>query len=160
MKREFPLSRRYFQADPHIAAATYRDDGTIASGDLAAIDSDGYVTLHGRVGDLIALPNGEKVSPVDVESAYADIDGVSDLVVCAGGPGRRLAAVVTLNDGATIENVRGALDARASTLAESYRLGNLVPSDTSPRVQPEFLTANLKLSRVAVQRFVDARLHS
>ena len=44
------------------------------------------MTLHGRVGDLIALPNGE-VSPVDVESAYADIDGVSDIVVCAGGPG-------------------------------------------------------------------------
>ncbi|MDQ1743727.1 MAG: hypothetical protein QOE23_2066 [Pseudonocardiales bacterium] len=160
VKREFPLSRRYFQADAHIAEATYRDDGTIASGDLAAIDSDGYVTLHGRVGDLVALPNGEKVSPVDVESAYADIDGVSDIVVCAGGPGRRLAAVVTLDDGSTIENVRAALDARASTLADSYRLGNLVPSDTSPRVQPEFLTANLKLSRVAVQRFVDAHLHS
>ncbi len=58
-------------------------DGWFHTGDIARIDDQGYVFITGRIKDIIALANGEKVSPADMEIAIS-MDGLIEQVLVIG----------------------------------------------------------------------------
>jgi len=45
-------------------------DGWFHTGDLGKFDEDGFLWLHGRKKDMIALPDGLKVYPEDIENVF------------------------------------------------------------------------------------------
>ncbi|HUQ41149.1 MAG TPA: AMP-binding protein [Candidatus Limnocylindrales bacterium] len=47
------------------------EGGWFHTGDLGTIDADGFLWLHGRKKDMIALPDGLKVYPEDIENVLA-----------------------------------------------------------------------------------------
>lgn len=47
-------------------------DGWLATGDQAKSDSDGFLSITGRLKDVLVLANGEKVPPADMEAAIAE----------------------------------------------------------------------------------------
>ncbi len=49
--------------------AIFTEDGWLNTGDVARIDSDGRITITGRIKEIIVLSNGEKVPPSDMEAA-------------------------------------------------------------------------------------------
>lgn len=61
-------------------------DGWLLTGDLATVDEDGFFTIVDRKKDVVVLPNGHNVYPVEVEEvlrrhpavAQAAVIGVSD----------------------------------------------------------------------------------
>ena len=63
----------YFD-DPEATAAALRD-GWFHTGDLGALDADGYLSIVGRLQDVIRT-GGESVSPAEVEAALAGAPGV------------------------------------------------------------------------------------
>ena len=73
---------------PWIASGYYRgeggsvldDDGFLPTGDVATIDSDGYLQLVDRAKDVIKS-GGEWISSIDVENAAASHPGVSEAAV-------------------------------------------------------------------------------
>ncbi|PCR90905.1 acetate--CoA ligase [Natrinema ejinorense] len=50
------------------------------SGDTARIDDDGYITVLGRVDDVINV-SGHRLGTMEIESAIADVDGVAEAAV-------------------------------------------------------------------------------
>ncbi|WP_231583036.1 class I adenylate-forming enzyme family protein [Actinobaculum suis] len=76
-------------------------DGWFRSGDLAVIDRDGFISLHGRVTSTIKS-GGETIYPEEVEDVLRQYPGVAEAVVC-GVPdalwGERVAAAVKMNTG-------------------------------------------------------------
>lgn len=58
-------------------------EGWFDTGDLAAIDSDGYIQLMGRESDVINV-EGSKVIPCEVEEVIAALPGVHEVKVYAG----------------------------------------------------------------------------
>jgi long-chain acyl-CoA synthetase len=46
-------------------------DGWLHTGDKAAIDKQGFVTITGRLKDIIVLPSGKNVNPVEIEEKIA-----------------------------------------------------------------------------------------
>src|SRR5262245_7817908 len=68
----------YFD-DPEATAKALRD-GWYHSGDLGALDADGYLSIVGRLADVIRS-GGESVAPAEVEAALADAPGVQELAV-------------------------------------------------------------------------------
>lgn len=56
--------------------------GWIASGDLARMDADGFVTLVGRKKEMI-IRGGENLSPVEIENYLREHEAVADVAVIA-----------------------------------------------------------------------------
>ena len=60
-------------------------DGWFHTGDIGRIDSQGYIFFGGREKNLIVLPNGENVSPEQLEQLLYRVDGVEDALVSQDG---------------------------------------------------------------------------
>lgn len=63
--------------DPRDNEAAY-EDGWFKTGDLVRMDEDGFLYIIGRIKEVIVLPNGENVSPAEVESQFNELDFVQD----------------------------------------------------------------------------------
>ena len=72
------LLQGYFQDDERSAAAF--EGGWFHSGDLATIDSDGYITVVDRKKDMIKT-GGENVASREVEETIFRVSGVSEVAV-------------------------------------------------------------------------------
>jgi acyl-CoA synthetase (AMP-forming)/AMP-acid ligase II len=66
--------------DDAAATEAVMHDGWYATGDLAELDRDGFVTIVGRVGEVIRT-GGETVAPFEVERVLADHPAVADIAV-------------------------------------------------------------------------------
>src|SRR2546428_7164934 len=64
------IFRGYWENEEATRAAIDRD-GWFHTGDLGKFDADGFLWLHGRKKDMIALPDGLKVYPEDIENILA-----------------------------------------------------------------------------------------
>jgi long-subunit acyl-CoA synthetase (AMP-forming)/alkylation response protein AidB-like acyl-CoA dehydrogenase len=59
----------------------------LETGDLATLDEAGHLRITGRLKDVIVLPNGQKIPPVEIERAIAEDEAVAQ--VCVVGDGHR-----------------------------------------------------------------------
>jgi acyl-CoA synthetase (AMP-forming)/AMP-acid ligase II len=79
-------------------------DGWFRTGDQGVMDADGYISITGRLKEIINR-GGEKVSPREVDEILMDHPAVAQ-VVCFGMPhpklGEEVAACVVLREGQTV----------------------------------------------------------
>ncbi|MFR0357502.1 long-chain fatty acid--CoA ligase [Streptomyces sediminimaris] len=88
----------YFRVD---GDGGFTDDGWLRTGDLATIDTDGYLRLVDRIKDLIKS-GGEWISSVELEAALASHPDVAEVAVIARPDPRwteRPVAYVVLREG-------------------------------------------------------------
>ena len=94
-----PNVMRGYRNNPQANAAAFVD-GWFRTGDIGAIDSDGYLALTGRIKDLINR-GGEKISPAEIEAVLLQDPAVAEAAVF-GVPdpkyGEEVAAAVVLRD--------------------------------------------------------------
>ena len=90
---------------PDLADTEFTPDGWFRTGDIGAIDSDGYVRIIGRAKDLV-ISGGLNVYPKEVEDVVDAIDGVLESAVI-GLPdpdlGESVVAVVVAEPGRTLD---------------------------------------------------------
>jgi long-chain acyl-CoA synthetase len=84
-----------YHEDPGATAAALRD-GWLHTGDLGALDSDGYLAITGRAKDLIVTSSGKNVSPANVENALRQSPWIAQAFV-HGDRRPYLVALVTLD---------------------------------------------------------------
>ena len=92
-----------YHGHPRETAEVLRD-GWFATGDLGSVDADGYLTIVGRLKDMIIV-SGFNVYPREVEDAltsHPDIVEAAVLGVPDDRTGERVQAVVVLRPGATL----------------------------------------------------------
>ena len=57
------------------------EDGWLKTGDLGYVDEDGFVFLTGRKKNLIITPNGENVSPEEIENKLSEDRLVQEILI-------------------------------------------------------------------------------
>jgi len=80
-------------------------DGWFRTGDQGVMDKYGYLTITGRLKEIINR-GGEKISPREVDDVLMDHDGIQQVVTFAmphKSLGEEVAAAVVLRDGATAD---------------------------------------------------------
>jgi long-chain acyl-CoA synthetase len=82
--------------NPDATRAILGPDGWLNSGDTARIDERGHVYITGRLKEIIVLSNGEKVPPVDMETAIMR-DSLFEQVMLLGEGKPFLSVVAVLN---------------------------------------------------------------
>ena len=85
-----------YYGQPGATAELINEDGWMSTGDLGAIDADGYVSITGRKKDLIINAAGKNISPSEIESRLGMEPLIGQAVVV--GDGRKyLVALLTLD---------------------------------------------------------------
>ncbi len=90
--------------EPQMTAEAIDTDGWMHTGDLAVMDDDGYVSIVGRIKDMI-IRGGENIYPREVEEflyTHPDIVDVQVIGVPDQKYGEELVAWVRLREGATM----------------------------------------------------------
>ena len=110
-----------YESNPTANAEGFRD-GWFRTGDQGTKDGDGYLTITGRLKEIINR-GGEKVSPREVDEILMDHPAVAQ-VVCFGMPhpklGEEVAAVVVLKPGGAATDRE--LQAFVATRAADYKV--------------------------------------
>ncbi|MDX2646906.1 AMP-dependent synthetase/ligase [Streptomyces sp. PA03-1a] len=168
------------------ATAEVLHDGWLATGDLGALDEDGYLTITGRKKEILVTSGGKSVSPVILEDRVRSHPLVSQCVV-VGNDRPFIGALITLDpegvghwltmrakpqlpiaklihDADLETEIRRAVVA-ANTLvsqAESIRTFRILAGQFSE--EGGLLTPSLKLKRRAIEkaytREIDALYHA
>ncbi|MDD3311074.1 AMP-binding protein [Pseudodesulfovibrio sp.] len=84
--RGYNVMKGYYN-NPEATAKAIDADGWLHSGDLGVMADDGYLTITGRLKDMI-IRGGENVYPREIEEFLYHMDGVRDVQV-AGVPSRK-----------------------------------------------------------------------
>jgi long-chain acyl-CoA synthetase len=135
------------------ATAEVLRDGWYHTGDLGTLDGEGFLTLHGRKRDMLALADGTKVYPEDVENALALDPRVGDSAVIglenADGD-LQVHAVLLLKDASAAADVVAAANARLGA-HQQVRGFSVWPDEDFPR------TPTLKVKKADLVAWVHAQ---
>lgn len=127
--------------DGSLDADAFDTNGYFRTGDLGVIDGDGYVTITGRLKDII-IRNGENISAKEVEDLLFTNPDIADVAVF-GVPdertGERVAAAIVAAGGAapTVESIADFLrdkGLRTQALPERVDLLDALPRSPAGKV--------------------------
>ena len=76
--------------------AAIDEEGWLHSGDQGVIDEDGFVTITGRLKELIVTAGGENVSPVPIENKIMELCPVIANCVVVGDKRKFLSCLISL----------------------------------------------------------------
>jgi len=98
--RGYNVMKGYYN-NPDATAQAIDPDGWMHSGDLGTMDEDGYLSITGRLKDMI-IRGGENVYPREIEEFLYRMEGIKDVQV-VGVPSRKygeeVGAFVILKEG-------------------------------------------------------------
>jgi long-chain acyl-CoA synthetase len=148
--------------DPGATAEVLREDGWLRSGDVGAIDEEGFVTITDRKKDIIVTAGGKNVAPQNIENALKTSPLVSQALV-VGDRRPYVTALITLDpdearkaDGELEALVRETVDGVNAGLSryEQVKRFAILPRDFS--ADEGEVTPTLKLKRrVCEEHFAD-----
>lgn len=140
-------------------------DGYLATGDLATIDGDGFITLIGRKSEIFKTSTGRRIAPAGIESGLQQIPQIEHAVVFGAGRARPVALLV-VSEGqwqAAQQNSFSALRAQVAAVSEQMaayqRPAGLIFSAQALTIDAGELTTNLKLRRQVIEAKHRAVLH-
>ena len=122
-------------ADPDRTAAAFDGDGWLRQGDLGVLDADGYLTIVGRVKEIV-IRGGLNIAPREIEELTLQHAAVAEVAV-VGVPhprlGEQACAFVVLREGTTLELPELVAFLKAHGLATFKLPERLVVVDALPR---------------------------
>jgi acyl-CoA synthetase (AMP-forming)/AMP-acid ligase II len=124
--------------NPEANATSFRD-GWFRTGDLGSLSEDGYLTLEGRIKEMINR-GGEKISPLEVEDALLRHPSVAEAVVYAREDpkyGEQVAAAVVAASPVTADELQAHCAASLASfkVPASIALLDAIPKGPTGKVQ-------------------------
>ena len=159
--------------NPEKTAETYTADGWLRTGDMGRID-DGYVTITGRLKDIIITAGGKNITPAEIESRLKFSHYISDAVVI--GDKRKYLTCLIMIDQENVEKfaqdrkvpfsdfaslcraqpvqdlIRAEVDAVNREFARVEQIKDFRLIDVLLTAEDEELTATMKLRRSFVEK--------
>ena len=144
-----PVIMRGYRGQPEKTAETIDADGWLATGDIAKIDAEGFVTIVDRKKELIINEAGKNMSPTNIENAMKAASSLIGQAVAIGDNRRYISALIVLDPDAA------AVRAKALGIPEADMAALAARSEIREEVAQAIKQGNTKLSKVEqIKRFV------
>jgi len=138
--RGYSVMKGYYKM-PEATAKAIDADGWLHSGDLGVLDADGYLSITGRLKDMI-IRSGENIYPREIEEYLFKLEGIADVQV-VGVPhrkyGEEVGAFIKLKQGASVteEDVKDFCRGRISRykIPRHVAFVNTYPMTASGKIQ-------------------------
>ncbi|GAB4269274.1 MAG: AMP-dependent synthetase/ligase [Pararhodobacter sp.] len=159
---------------PDKTAEAFTDDGWMRTGDVGRIDNEGFVTITGRIKDIIITAGGKNITPAEIESRLKFSHYISDAVVI--GDKRKYLTCLIMIDQENVEKfaqdnkvpfsdfrslcrapevvdlIRREVDAVNRDFARVEQIKDFRLIDVLLTAEDEELTATMKLKRSTVEK--------
>ncbi len=86
-----------YHNNPEETAKTLTSDGWLRTGDKGSIDSDGFLTITGRIKDLFKTSGGKYIAPSAIESKFKALCPYASQFVVFGDEKNFVVALITLD---------------------------------------------------------------
>ena len=123
------------------------------TGDIGALDSEGYLTLQGRVRDFVALLSGKKIFVRPIEDRLGLIHGVGHCIAVGDGQ-KHLSAILFAHPDVAFNSLderaahfRKAIAEINQELGSEERIRKFLVVAEQPSIENQCLTETLKLRR-------------
>ena len=155
-------------------AETFTDDGWLRTGDVGRIDDTGYVTITGRLKDIIITAGGKNITPAEIESRLKFSHYISDAMII--GDRRKFLTALIMIDQENVEKyaqdlkvpfsnfaslcaakeVKALIDAEVKAVNKEFARVEQIKDfrliDVLLTAEDEELTATMKLKRSYVEK--------
>lgn len=87
-----------YQRMPEATVATFTADGWLRTGDMGAIDPDGFLTITGRIKDLFKTTGGKYIAPSAIEAKFMSLCPYASRFLVFGEARNYCVALITLDE--------------------------------------------------------------
>ncbi|MFI5171129.1 MAG: AMP-binding protein [Chitinophagales bacterium] len=153
-----PALMKGYYKEEDLTKAAFTDDGFFRTGDKGAVDSEGFLTITGRVKELFKTSKGKYVSPMPIEMKFAGNTDIGQVLV-VGYTLPQPIALITLSElgrkksNEEIETgLKKTLKEINTTLDSFEKLEKIVVIKHEWTIQNNLLTPSFKVKRNEVEK--------
>ncbi len=165
---------KQYWRNPEKTDETYTEDGWLRTGDVGHLDNRGYLTITGRLKDIIITAGGKNITPAEIENRLKFSPYISDAVII--GDKRKFLSCLVMIDQENVEKhaqdnrvpfsdfaslcatsavkelIGGIIDDVNKDFARVEQIKSFRLIDTLLTAEDDELTATMKLKRGFVEK--------
>lgn len=156
-----PCNMKEYYLEPEKTAEVMTEDGYLKTGDKGSIDSEGYITITGRLKEIFKTSKGKYIAPVPIESKLMANSSIEQVCV-TGSQLKQPIALVILSEVALKQSIVDielqlleTLNIVNATLESHAVLDRLVIMEDEWTVDNGLLTPTLKIKRHTLEKHYD-----
>jgi long-chain acyl-CoA synthetase len=147
----------YFK-EPRLSQELFTEDGWLKTGDQGKLDTDGFISIIGRVKDNFKTAKGHYVAPAPIENKLNTHDYVEQVCVVGVNLPQPIVLIVLSAQGKSMEQaeIKTAFEALLNevnpTLKNYEHLRKMVIVDEDWTIENECLTPTMKIKRPSIEQ--------
>lgn len=153
-----PCLMKGYYKDPDLTATMFDEDGYLKTGDTGEIDSEGFLTIIGRVKDQFKTDKGKYISPSPIEMKLMQNTDIEQVCVVGMGVPQPIALTVLSIHGKEkntkdlIKSLTDAIDHTNATLESHEQIEKAIIMKSDWTIENEMVTPSMKLKRNAIEK--------
>jgi len=153
-----PGNLRGYYKEPELTASTFDEEGFLKTGDIGEIDSDGFLSLTGRLKDQFKTDKGKYISPAPIETKLLVNENIEMACVVGMGIPQPIALTILSASGKAkskeeiIQSLTAMFAELNPTLEPFERLEKAVILKGDWSIENGLMTPSLKVKRNEVEK--------
>jgi long-chain acyl-CoA synthetase len=149
---------------PELTAETIDAEGWLHTGDLGAVDDEGFLYITGRVKDIFKTSKGKYIAPSPIEQKFQSAFGIEHVILMGNGFPQPFLVVSTFDTDFVDEPkdllvlCEKALTAINQSLEPHEKLSHIFISAEVWGIENGMLTPTLKMKRTAIEKQYETKV--